>query len=205
MTKFCPNCGNKMSDNVKFCMECGAKLSEYTSSGVDMHDSVVQRSQVGAASVGNVNISPVIAGFGNKESEEASTVEKCPKCGSAMREITGVTTHEISYGHIKTILTMHHKFCDSYICPKCRYKRIYSLEIVRYGLYREGGGIYLGNGRRICPECGGDVKPDSNYRYYVCERCKWRDRNDDKCTEEHWEKLIPLKQALQLAGYDVLF
>jgi uncharacterized membrane protein YvbJ len=73
MTKFCPNCGNNMSDNAKFCMACGAKLSEYTSGGVDLQDSVVQRSQVGAASVGNVNISPVIAGLGNKESEEASS------------------------------------------------------------------------------------------------------------------------------------
>lgn len=61
MTKFCPNCGNKMGDNAKFCEGCGTELSDLTSGGVRVHDSVVQRSQVGAASVGNVNISPIIA------------------------------------------------------------------------------------------------------------------------------------------------
>lgn len=50
MTKFCPDCGNQMSDNAKFCMECGAKLGDYTS-GAKI-EGVIQRSQVGAASVG---------------------------------------------------------------------------------------------------------------------------------------------------------
>ncbi len=29
--KFCPSCGNRMSENAKFCMECGAKMDNYTS------------------------------------------------------------------------------------------------------------------------------------------------------------------------------
>ena len=80
MTKFCPNCGNRMSNSAKFCMECGAQLSDYTSGGVEIDDSVVQRSQVGAASVGNLNISPVIS------ATMAQTFEfpRCPNCENVL-------------------------------------------------------------------------------------------------------------------------
>ena len=80
MTKFCPNCGNRMSNSAKFCMECGAQLSDYTSGGVEIDDSVVQRSQVGAASVGNLNISPVIS------PTMAQTFEfpRCPNCENVL-------------------------------------------------------------------------------------------------------------------------
>lgn len=60
MEKFCPNCGNQMSDSAKFCLECGTKLGDYTSGGAGIKDNVIQRSQVGTASVGNIHISPVI-------------------------------------------------------------------------------------------------------------------------------------------------
>ncbi|MCX9011342.1 MAG: zinc ribbon domain-containing protein [Candidatus Methanoperedens sp.] len=61
MAKFCPNCGNQMSDNAKFCVECGSKLGDYPSGGAGIKDNIIQRSQVGAASVGSVEISPVIS------------------------------------------------------------------------------------------------------------------------------------------------
>jgi uncharacterized membrane protein YvbJ len=60
MTKFCSDCGNQMTDNSKFCMGCGAKLGDYTSGRAGIKDSVIQRSQVGTASVGNIHISPII-------------------------------------------------------------------------------------------------------------------------------------------------
>lgn len=72
MAKFCPNCGNQMSENVKFCMECGTKLGDYTSSGAEIKDSMIHRSQIGAASVGNIHISPVI----KIESEKQDSLEK---------------------------------------------------------------------------------------------------------------------------------
>jgi ribosomal protein S27E len=71
-----------MSDNAKFCMECGAKLSDYMSGGIDIDDSVVQRSQMGAASVGNVNIQPVIS------PTMAQTFEfpRCPYCENVLSD-----------------------------------------------------------------------------------------------------------------------
>ncbi len=60
MVKFCPNCGNQMNENAKFCMECGTKIEDTTNRGSEIKDNMIQRSQVGAASVGNIHISPVI-------------------------------------------------------------------------------------------------------------------------------------------------
>ena len=57
---FCPKCGNQMSDNAKFCMECGANLNDYSNKGLNVEDSIIQRSQVGAAGVGNVNVNPTM-------------------------------------------------------------------------------------------------------------------------------------------------
>ncbi len=71
-----------MSDNAKFCTECGAQLSDYTSGGVDIDDSVVQRSQVGAASVGNVNISPVISPTMTQTFE----FPRCPTCENVLSD-----------------------------------------------------------------------------------------------------------------------
>jgi formylglycine-generating enzyme required for sulfatase activity len=82
MTKFCPNCGNRLSDNAKFCTECGAQLSDYTSGGIDIDDSVVQRSQVGAASVGNVNVSPVISPAMTQTFE----FPRCPNCENVLSD-----------------------------------------------------------------------------------------------------------------------
>lgn len=32
MPKFCPNCGNSMSDYAQFCMSCGTRLEDFRSS-----------------------------------------------------------------------------------------------------------------------------------------------------------------------------
>lgn len=75
MTKFCPDCGNQMTDNSKFCIECGAKLGDYTSGGAGIKDSVIQRSQVGTASVGNIHISPVIKIESNNQNRLENQIE----------------------------------------------------------------------------------------------------------------------------------
>ena len=82
---FCPDCGNQMSENAKFCMECGAKLNDYSSNGINVEDSIIQRSQVGAASVGNINVNPkmiqnVTNGF-NCVICNSLTNYKCNTCG----------------------------------------------------------------------------------------------------------------------------
>jgi formylglycine-generating enzyme required for sulfatase activity len=69
-----------MNDNAKFCAECGAQLSDYTSGGIAIDDSVVQRSQMGAASVGNVNISPVIS------PTMTQTIPCCPNCENVLSD-----------------------------------------------------------------------------------------------------------------------
>ena len=57
----CPNCGNEISSSSKFCDECGTKIEKHSSSvNQNFNDNVIQRSQIGAASVGNVNIQPNI-------------------------------------------------------------------------------------------------------------------------------------------------
>lgn len=79
MAKFCPNCGNQMNENVKFCMECGTKIGDTTNSGTEIKDNMIQRSQIGAASVGNIHISPVIKIESEKiktESERQDNLEK---------------------------------------------------------------------------------------------------------------------------------
>ena len=59
--KVCPKCGNEMSVSSKFCDECGTNIEKYSSSvNLNLNDNVIQRSQIGAASVGNVNIQPNI-------------------------------------------------------------------------------------------------------------------------------------------------
>jgi len=59
--KICPKCGNEISVSSKFCDECGTNIEKYSSSvNLNLNDSVIQRSQIGAASVGNVNIQPNI-------------------------------------------------------------------------------------------------------------------------------------------------
>lgn len=57
--KYCTICGNEINPSTKFCDECGTKIGKLTSS-VNFNDNVIQRSQIGAASVGNVNIQPNI-------------------------------------------------------------------------------------------------------------------------------------------------
>jgi len=59
--KVCPKCGNEISVSSKFCDECGTNIEKYSSSvNLNLNDNVIQRSQIGAASVGNVNIQPNI-------------------------------------------------------------------------------------------------------------------------------------------------
>jgi ferredoxin-like protein FixX len=59
--KICPKCGNEISVSSKFCDECGTNIEKYSSSvNLNLNDNVIQRSQIGAASVGNVNIQPNI-------------------------------------------------------------------------------------------------------------------------------------------------
>jgi len=99
MTRFCPNCGNQMSDNAKFCMECGAKLEDYTSGSAGITDNVIQRSQVGAASVGKVEVSPTI-----NATATATGAYACRICGFPA-----------------TIKCSH---CKTYICGKCL-KKVY--------------------------------------------------------------------------------
>ena len=57
----CHNCGNEISNLSKYCYECGTNIEKHTSSvNQNFNDSVITRSQIGAASVGNVNIQPNI-------------------------------------------------------------------------------------------------------------------------------------------------
>ena len=59
--KVCPKCGNEISRLSKYCYECGTKIEKHSSSvNLNLNDNVIQRSQIGAASVGNVNIQPNI-------------------------------------------------------------------------------------------------------------------------------------------------
>ncbi len=56
-TKLCTKCGFETSLNSKFCEECGAKIDIISSSSsLNLSDNMIQRSQIGAASVGNINI-----------------------------------------------------------------------------------------------------------------------------------------------------
>jgi cytoskeletal protein RodZ len=68
---FCPSCGNETKENTKFCVVCGAEISDHDDDGVSVKDNVVQRSQVGAASVGNIQISPIIAPSFNVERKDS--------------------------------------------------------------------------------------------------------------------------------------
>ncbi len=76
MPKFCPNCGNQMSDNANFCLKCGANLSDYSSGDSSISDSVIQRSQVGQASVGSVEVSPTMT------QQAVSFQNACTECGA---------------------------------------------------------------------------------------------------------------------------
>lgn len=79
MAKFCPNCGNQMNENAKFCMECGTKIGDIKNGGTEIKNNMIQRSQVGTASVGNIHISPVIKIETEKiktESERQDNLEK---------------------------------------------------------------------------------------------------------------------------------
>ena len=59
--KFCSKCGNETNGTTKFCNECGTKIgSNDNSVNLNLNDNLIQRSQIGAASVGNVNIQPNI-------------------------------------------------------------------------------------------------------------------------------------------------
>lgn len=96
---FCPKCGNQMGDNAKFCMECGAKLNDYNSGGVNIRDGFVQRSQIGAASVGNINVSPIITTSNNYPSIQYSDL--CPKCGFRMKKYLKIS--EYLKKHVETL------------------------------------------------------------------------------------------------------
>lgn len=124
MPKFCPNCGNKMSDNAKFCIECGAKLGDYTS-GAGIKDSVIQRSQVGMASVGKVEISPTINAGGGYV---------CRICGSAA---------SAKCGH-----------CDTYICGK-HLKKVFPIKAysVKESTRKTIGQIISAAPIFFCKEC----------------------------------------------------
>lgn len=208
MAKFCPECGNQMSDNAKFCMECGAKLSDYSSGGVNIGDGLVQRSQVGAASVGNVNISPIIS-----TAKHVREKDTCPKCGFTMRKLTGKTTHEISANGKTTVLTISYEntfdesIMEAYVCPKCKYKCIYSLKKTDYDWNTHLGKDYSGN-NLPCPKCGSSISIFvhktfwRNDKYEFCEACGWKGILGE--TERIWKTEVPLKKALQLAGYDIL-
>ena len=57
--KVCPECGNEISNSSNYCYECGTKIEKHSSS-MNLNDNVIVRSQIGTASVGNVNIQPNI-------------------------------------------------------------------------------------------------------------------------------------------------
>ena len=80
MTKYCPNCGAKMSDNAYFCMGCGVSLSDYTfQDGHNISDNVINKSQVGQSSVGNITVSP-------KFNQKMNTSPTCPNCNNIITE-----------------------------------------------------------------------------------------------------------------------
>lgn len=156
---FCPSCGNQMSDNAKFCMECGAKLTDFSSGGVKINDNVIQKSQVGVASVGNVNISPVISNY-NDSSLVKSDKDLCPKCGFKMKIVNDKFKVAEAYCNdiIVAIYAEGQKLGQ--LCIKCGYKylddpkfisKCYCLD--EYFIYRKEAGM-LSSGGMKCTKCG---------------------------------------------------
>lgn len=144
MPKFCPNCGNQMSDNAKFCLECGARLEDYSSGCAEIKDNVIQRSQVGAASVGKVEISPTI-----NATATAAGGYVCRICGAPA--------------------TTKCRHCKTYICGRCLKKAYYVQQEDHWGLFK--GGKYIKpktikqiisqNPSFFCKECF-DTRVDCN-------------------------------------------
>jgi len=126
MSKFCPKCGNQMSDNAKFCMECGTNLEDYTSGGVEIKDNVIQRSQIGTSSVGTVAISPEI--FLNESTTQDGL---CPKCGFKMIEQKPFSFFMPceDFGLIIDVKSPYKNGQVGYLCPKCSYKFLINSEI----------------------------------------------------------------------------
>ena len=83
---FCPDCGNQMSDNAKFCIECGSKLQKNSNNNVRIEENVIQRSKIGSANVGSIEINPTVtqdlnSGFVCGECGLSSVIGSCDICG----------------------------------------------------------------------------------------------------------------------------
>lgn len=187
MVKFCPNCGNQMSDNAKFCMECGAKLEDYTSSSSKISDSVIQRSRIGSAGVGSVNISPNIA-YSNSENEE----DLCPKCGFKMKKSSGNFVGDVIFNGVKIPYSLRiGSDAQSYVCAKCKYKCIFSTTGVNLEV------------KEIRCICGGDKVYHKGiaHREWMCVKCG---RTETQTTFEYEFRDFILPKVLKNEGYDVI-
>jgi Zn-finger nucleic acid-binding protein len=183
-----------MYDNAKFCMECGAKLSEYTSVHPELNDNIIQRSAVGAASVGNVNISAF------DKSRASKTGDICPNCGFEMKDSQGgydyVMKYKVKNGNIvdvKTKIGINGK-----ICPKCKYKCVYSANAINiYPTYVE-----------MCPSCGGGIDWGACAvwnKKVRCTKCGKKYDKSDEYDDFNFSLEEREKEAAENLGWTLLF
>ena len=193
MVLFCPNCGKQMNDDARFCMGCGANLGNYIHSGVDINNNVIQRSQVGVASVGNVNISPSFS-MGNKAQKDL-----CPKCGFQMKKQSGnvkgstiVNGARIDYAIV--LYVYHQNENTAFLCPKCHYKCISSnFAIATHDI-------------KMC-FCGGNLVEKEEGIFYkstnhICQKCG--KKQNILWWRKSWENALSAKELLTAHGWDVL-
>jgi len=168
-----------MSDNAKFCMECGVNLSDFSSSGVKVRESV-----------GSVNISPTFMSSNSELDEDI-----CPKCGFKMKEVSGKYKDSLDVNDIDIKYEVYIR-TDAYVCPKCKYKCLYSEKGVRFSVtskkclcgevltYQEG--VWPFDNKVYCKKCGSNSNGYSPF-------------------QRKWEERIPVKRALKNIGWEPLF
>ena len=98
LLEHCPQCNSWNERESDFCSRCGHSLkSIQKESNIDIKDSVIQRSQIGQASVGSVHISPSM-------SQNVYGTPTCPQCKNILSE---------------TNILQYCKLCDTTFCNRC--------------------------------------------------------------------------------------
>jgi len=112
---FCSCCGTEFFENEQFCTFCGKEyipkerktistISPVSSVGIQ--DNIVQRSQIGQASIGSISVAPSMT-------QKVHGVPTCPNCGNILTE---------------TNILEYCKICDKQLCKKCPNKYISPVE-----------------------------------------------------------------------------